>query len=110
MLTANVDTAPSPYFRLERTAVEAGQMFTPTGVLPAPQTVGGLGLEAYWFPDRTQLMSTDGVRLVTVTVRWPRAHQARQRTLAVQVSKPYLRTPPGAATSSSLAKGAPAPG
>jgi hypothetical protein len=108
-LTANVDTSASPYFRLERTAVETDQMFAPTRAFPAPQPVGRVGLDAYWFPDRMQLMSTDGVRLLTVTVDWPHSRQARRRALAEAASRPYLRTPRGR-TASSLAKGAPAPG
>ncbi len=94
-VTANVDTSPSPYFRLERTAVEAQQVFTPTRVLPAPQAFSGLGLDAYWFPAQTQLMSTDGVRLITVSVSWRRAKQRRDRGLAETVSRPYLKTPRG---------------
>jgi hypothetical protein len=30
-----------------------------------------LGLEAAWFPPKSQLMAADGVRLITVTVSWP---------------------------------------
>jgi hypothetical protein len=108
VLTANIDTSPSPYFRLERTAVEAYQMFAPTGAAPPPRPVDRLGLEAYWFPDRTQLMSTDGGRLVTVAVAWRRSRQARRQALAVAASRPYLHTP-GHHASSSLTKGAAAP-
>jgi hypothetical protein len=107
-LTANVDTSPSPYFRLERTAVEADQMFAPTRVLPAPQPVDGLGLEAYWFPVQSQLMSTDGVRLVTVTVSLRHGTQTRERKLAEAVSRPYLRTPHGN-VAPLLTQGAPSP-
>lgn len=109
MLTANIDTSPSPYFRLERTAVEAYQMFAPTGAAQPPRPVDRLGLEAYWFPDRTQLMSTDGTRLVTVAVGWRRSRQARRQGLAVVALRPYLRTP-GHHVSPSLTQGAPAPG
>jgi hypothetical protein len=103
---ANVDTSPSPYFRLERTAVETYQVFAPTRVLPAPLPVSGLGLDAYWFPAKSQLMSTDGVRLITASVSWPHVDQARERQLAEAVSRPYLKTPRGKAANS-LAKGYP---
>jgi hypothetical protein len=108
VLTANVDTSPQPYFRLERTAVEAYQMFAPTGAAQPPRPVDRLGLEAYWFPDRTQLMSTDGTRLVTVVLAWRHSQQARQQALAVAASRPYLRQPHPRA-GSSLTKGAAAP-
>lgn len=107
-VTANVDTSPSPYYRLERTAIETTQVIGPSRELPAPSPVPGLGLEAYWFPTQIQLMSTDGVRLVTVSVNWPGAKEGRELTLAVAVSKTYLMTPRGQ-TEQSLAKGAPSP-
>ncbi len=107
-LTANVDTSPSPYYRLERTAVETTQVIGPSRELPVPSPVAGLGLEAYWFPTQTQLKSTDGVRLVTVSVNWPGAKESRKLTLAAAVSRTYLTTPRGQ-TAQALAKGAPSP-
>lgn len=90
-LNADVDTGPQPYFVLERTIVEAAQPFTPTRLSPAPRAVTGLGLEASWFPDRDQLMSTDGLKLLTVTVAWPGASPKRQIALATALSRPYLK-------------------
>jgi hypothetical protein len=103
---ANVDNGPQPYFRLERTVVEASQVFTPTRLTPAPQAITGLGLEADWFPGYPQLMVTDGIRLVTVSVTWPGVSQGRQRTLAEALARTYLRTPHGKAAAA-LAKGFP---
>jgi hypothetical protein len=94
---ANVDTGPQPYFRLERTEVEASQVFTPTRLTPAPESISGLGLEADWFPAYPQLMATDGSRLITVSVDWRSASQGRERTLAEAMARTYLRTPHGAA-------------
>jgi hypothetical protein len=105
-LTVNIYTGPQPYFLLERTAVETGQMLVPTHAAPPPQTVTGLGIDAYWFPDRNQLMSTDGVRLITASVSWAGASLARQLALATALSRMYLTVP---RRSNGLAKGYPSP-
>ncbi len=94
---ANVDNGPQPYFRLERTEVEASQVFTPTRLTPAPESISALGLEADWFPAYPQLMATDGIRLITVSVDWRTASQNRERTLAEAIARTYLRTPHGKA-------------
>jgi hypothetical protein len=100
--TANVDTGPQPYFILERTAIEASQQFAPTRLSPAPQAVTRLGIEADWFPAETQLMATDGIRLITVSVSW--RDSSRKRALAEALTRPYLkRSKKGVA----LAKGYP---
>jgi hypothetical protein len=93
----NLDTAPQPYFRLERTIVERSQIF-PSRLSPAPQSVIGLGLDASWFPGSPpQLMTTDGARLVTVSVTWPGATERRRQRLARTLARTYLRTPRGKA-------------
>jgi hypothetical protein len=89
--TANLYTGPQPYFILERTAVEAAQVFGAKRLVPAPQAIMGLGLEADWFPAETQLMATDGIRLITVSVSWRHTGQARQRALAEAIGRVYLR-------------------
>jgi hypothetical protein len=96
-VTANVGVEVGAYFILERTEVEASQMFAPTRLSPAPQAVPRLGLEADWFPAETHLMATDGTRLVTTTVIWRRASQGRKTALATVVTRPYLNTPHGKA-------------
>jgi hypothetical protein len=90
-LNADVYSGAQPYFVLERTIEEAAQPFTPTRLSPAPQAVSGLGLVASWFPDRDQLMSTDGLKLLTVTVAWPGARASREIALATALSRPYLK-------------------
>jgi hypothetical protein len=90
VLVANVDTSPQPYGRLERAIVEAGQQFGTVRTFAPPQTVSHLGLDASWFPDLSELMTTDGRALITVTVKWPRAPQRRQRELAAAVARTYL--------------------
>lgn len=88
----NDDTGPQAYFVLERTAIEAAQVFTIDRKIPAPEAVN-LGIEADWFPYLTQLMTTDGVRLITATVTWPHASQRRMRELSIPIARTYLRAP-----------------
>ena len=90
-VVANLDSGAQPYFRLERTAVEATQQFSTTRNVAAPQTIKGLGLDADWYPAQQQLQTTDGVRLITITVAWHGVSQGRRRALAVAVARPYLR-------------------
>jgi hypothetical protein len=90
-LIANDYNGPQPYFVLDRTAEEAAQVFTARRMVAAPEAVTGLGLEADWFPATTQLMATDGITLITATVDWRGASQARQRALAESVTRTYLR-------------------
>jgi hypothetical protein len=97
-IVVNVDTGPQPYFILERTAVEAAQQFATVRTTPLPVHVGGIGLDAFWFPVARQFLTTDGVRLVAVTVSVPGARQARLSALGKAVARPYLGKlvqPPG---------------
>jgi hypothetical protein len=103
--TVNVDVEPQPYTILSRTIVEGQQVFSPVRLTPAPVAVLNLGLLASWFPGRSQLMSTDGVRMVTATVNWPRAKQASEIQFATRISRLYLHRP-----RASLAHGYPAGG
>ncbi len=67
----NVDSSPQPYARLERAIVEDGQQFGTQRTFAPPQTVPHLGLDASWFPDLDQLLTSDGHVLLGVTVQWP---------------------------------------
>jgi hypothetical protein len=87
--TVNVNSGAQPYFVLERTAIEAAQQFGAVRLIAAPQAVTGLGLEADWFPAETQLMTTDGIRLITVSVRW--RDSTRKRVLAEALARAYLK-------------------
>lgn len=91
-ITANEYSGPQPYFILERTEIEASQVFTPTRLSPAPQTVMHLGLEAAWFPATQALMATDAIRLIDITFRWPGGSQAQQRRLGIALARPYLKS------------------
>jgi hypothetical protein len=104
----NVDNGPQPYFVLERTIVEAAQIF-PVRASPAPEQVAGLGLDASWFPAETHLEATDGKRLLTTTVDWPGVSATREIQLARAMTAPYLHTLHGKAAQAA-AKGYPSGG
>jgi hypothetical protein len=99
----NVDSSPQPYARLERAIVEDGQQFGTQRTFAPPQTVTRLGLDASWFPDLNQLLTSDGHVLLGVTVQWPGVRAAVRRNLATALARVYLGT-----SDPALAKG-PAP-
>lgn len=70
-VVVNLDSGAQSYFRLERTAVEASQQFGLVRAATAPINVTGVGLDAWWYPDEDQLETTDGVKLIQVTVTAP---------------------------------------
>ena len=86
----SIDTAPQPYERLEREIVESGQVFTPTRLVPPPVEVAGLGLDAAWFPSEHKVMTTDGRRLITVSIDWPGAGGHRRQALATVLAHAAL--------------------
>jgi hypothetical protein len=91
LVMVNVDNGPSAYFRLLRTVDEATQIFgpPPPGFHP-PQSVSGLGPFASWFPNNKQLMATNDVDLLTVTVTWPGAERNPEVGVARAAIVPYL--------------------
>jgi hypothetical protein len=95
---ANVYDGPSPYFILERTEVEAAQVFGETRPEPTPVPVTRLGIEADWFGGlQERLMATDGKLLITATVRWRGSRARERKALAIAFTRPYLHTPHGRA-------------
>jgi hypothetical protein len=89
----NVDDGAQAYFRLMRTVVEDSQSFVGARVVNPPQQVAGLGPYASWLPGPDELMATNGILLVTVTVTWPRARTGSQVALAKAAILPYLAGP-----------------
>jgi hypothetical protein len=95
-----MDSAPQPYYREEREVVEFGQNVDWSKV-PAsayPRTIKHLGLDANWFPLQSRLLTTDGVRLVTVKLHAPDIERAERRAIAVKMAGVYLGPlvkPPG---------------
>ena len=90
----NVDTGPSPYFVVERTAEEDAQGSI-TANYPPAISINGVGLAADWFPQYPYLLTTDGFRMLAVTVVWPHHTQRSERALAIAIVTPYLHTPHG---------------
>jgi hypothetical protein len=96
---ALVDSAPQPFQRMEREAVEYAQEVVQTGKpgLAVPRPVKHLGLNAYWFPVQSRLLTTDGVRLITIMVHAD-LEPAAKRELATRLARTYLgplHKPPG---------------
>jgi hypothetical protein len=88
-VTVEVDVEPQAYAVLERTIEEAAQIF-PQRLFAAPAQVRGLGIDAAWFPPQQHLLTTDAVRLVTVTIGWGKTARARKVVLAVAAARAYL--------------------
>lgn len=88
-VVAMVDSSPQPYFRLERTVVEAQQQFSSVP-LPEPKHIDGLGLDAQWFPGDQQLMTTDGRHLITVGVVRHGSTTRQRIALSVVIARTYL--------------------
>ena len=99
----NIDSSPQPYARLERAIVEDGQQFGTKRTFTPPRTVPHLGLDASWFPDLDQLLTSDGHVLLTVDVHSPSISVADRRDLATALARVYL-----GASDAAVAKG-PAP-
>jgi hypothetical protein len=95
-----LDSAPQPYFRLDREVTEFGQNVDWTKVPPSayPRTIKHLGLESDWFPLQSRLLTTDGVRLTTVKIRAPAMSAPERRAAAIRLARVYLgplHKPPG---------------
>ncbi len=69
-MVAELDGAPQAYYRLDREVVEFGQnvIWAHLGARADPYPIAHLGLAADWFPSENQLVTTDGVRLITIVV------------------------------------------
>ncbi len=97
---AMLDSAPQAYVRMEREQVEFWQNveWSHKAARAAPRPVTTLELGGYWFPVESRLLTTDGVRLITVKVRAPSAGPAERRASAIALAHVYLgppRKPPG---------------
>ena len=93
-VTVTIDSAPQAHFRLDKEVVEYGQtiIWSGQGSRPYPQYLAHLAMEADWLPVPRELLATDGVRIVSVTVaRWPGASPASAERAAEKVVRLYLR-------------------
>jgi hypothetical protein len=90
-LGVSVSSEPQAYAVLERQAEEEAQIFGGKRITPAPSHVPHLGIDAYWFPQEEELLTTDGVHLITARfLSWPGVGQRRWPPLAAAAARPYL--------------------
>jgi hypothetical protein len=88
-----LDSAPQPYVRMDREQVEFWQNveWSDQAAKAAPFPITSLGLGGYWFPLQRRLLTTDGVRLITIKVRSAGSAGATARkTLATRLAHVYL--------------------
>lgn len=87
-----LDSAPQPFTRMEREQVEFWQNveWSDKAARAAPRPVTTLGLGGYWFPLQSRLLTTDGVRLITIKLRSPGAGPAERKALATRLAHIYL--------------------
>jgi hypothetical protein len=88
----NIDDGPQVEFRIERTLVEAQQLFGP----PPPHWMPPIGLYrlgpyAAWYPVLQTLMATNGKDLLSITVTWPGAGRYVKVKLGRAVIGPYMK-------------------
>jgi hypothetical protein len=95
-VTAELDSAPQAYFRLEREIEEYAQnvLWGHLGEQAYPRTIPHLGFEADWFPRDGRLATGDGERLITVIVSASPAHASSGEAIAEQLARIYLHPEP----------------
>jgi hypothetical protein len=96
-----LDSAPQPYVRMEREQVEFWQNveWSHEAARASPYPITSLGLGGYWFPLQRRLLTTDGVRLITIKMRSSSpSGPAARKSLATRLAGVYLGPlvkPPG---------------
>ena len=91
-VVAELDSAPQAYDRLEREVVEFGQnvIWAHLGERAYPVSIPDLGLAADWFPSEDQLVTSDGVRLITIVVSSVPAGSGGRARVAASLARSYL--------------------
>jgi hypothetical protein len=92
-VTVNVYAGPQTYVLVERRAIETAQQAGFSGGysgIPVVQ-VPGIGEDAYWFPAHAEFLTTDGRRMIDVTVSLTRAGTTALQALGETAARPYLR-------------------
>ena len=89
-VVAELDSAPQAFYRLEREVVEFGQnvIWAHLGERAYPVSIPHLGLAADWIPSENQLVTSDGVRLITIVVSSVGAGGGAR--LAASLARTYL--------------------
>lgn len=91
-VVAELDGAPQAYYRLDREVVEFDQnvIWAHLGARADPYPIPHLGLAADWFPSENQLVTTDGVRLITIFVTSVPAGAGGDARVAASLARTYL--------------------
>jgi hypothetical protein len=94
-VVVRLDSAPQAYTRMEREQVEFWQNveWSHKTARAAPRPVTQLGLGGYWFPVQSRLLTTDGVRLITIKVRAPSTGPSERKDTAMKLARVYLGPP-----------------
>ena len=91
---ALVDTNPQAAVRFSRAVVERDQVAVWSGHHGhAPRLLQGIGEGADWFPDDRQLLTTDGRKLVSVTLVASSLSRAQELRLAEAIARATLALP-----------------
>jgi hypothetical protein len=91
-----LDSAPQPYVRMDREQVEFWQNveWSHQAAKAAPYPMTSVGLGGYWFPLQRRLLTTDGVRLITIKVRsLGSSGLSARKPLAARLARVYLGPP-----------------
>jgi hypothetical protein len=89
--TASVSGAPDAYAVLERKAEEEAQIFGGNRLVPAPQFLMHVGIDAYWYPREHFVQTTDAVNLIIAGVkRWPGVAKKRWERMCIALGRQYL--------------------
>ena len=100
-VVAELDSAPQPYVRMDREQVEFWQNveWSHKAARASPYPITSLGLGGYWFPLQRRLLTTDGVRLITIKMRSSGSSgPAARKSTATRLARVYLGPlvkPPG---------------
>jgi hypothetical protein len=91
-VVAELDSAPQAYYRLDREVVEFSQnvIWAHLGERAYPYPIGHLGLAADWFRSENQLLTSDGVRLITIVVSSLPADAGGGARVAASLARIYL--------------------
>jgi hypothetical protein len=91
-VVATLDSAPQAYQRFNRTTVEYAQnvLWAHLGAKAYPIDIPHLGLDADWIPPQRELITTDGVRLITVIAATVPAHGQSPEAVAARLARTYL--------------------
>ena len=91
-VVATLDSAPQAYARFNRTTVEYAQnvLWAHLGAKAYPVDIPHLVLDADWISPQREIITTDGIRLITVTTTTVPADAQPPQTVATRLARTYL--------------------